>query len=146
VSLYATPRDVGRFVQAFVRPNPVLGQETLKQMLQPQRGTAGSWGLGPTLFVANGAGGHVVGHDGGMPPASGTVMRVNPATGNGIVMTISGARVSVSRLAHDWVCWETGQVTPDARLQVVQDRAVPAAVTIVVGGIVLLLWRLWRPA
>jgi CubicO group peptidase (beta-lactamase class C family) len=62
VSLYVTPRELARFVQAHTRENPVLAPETLKQMMTPQRGTAGTWGLGLTLFTSNGAGGHVVGH------------------------------------------------------------------------------------
>jgi len=80
VSLYATPQDVAQFARAYSRENPVLSQETLKQMMMPQPGTSGSWGLGQTLFVANEAGDHVVGHDGGTLPAWGAIMRVNPAT------------------------------------------------------------------
>ena len=63
VSLYATPQDMAQFVLAYTGENPVLRQETLKQMMTPQPGTAATWGLGQTLFVENDAGGHVVGHE-----------------------------------------------------------------------------------
>jgi len=51
-SLYATPQDMARFVQAYSRKNLVLKQETLKQMMQPQLGAHQDWGLGHTLYVA----------------------------------------------------------------------------------------------
>jgi len=141
VSLYATPRDIAQFALAFTRENPVLRQETLKQMMQPQ---PGGWGLGQTLFVGNDAGGYVVGHDGGTFPAWGAVMRVNPATGNGIVIMVSGAQVPVSQLGNDWIYWETGKVPYAARWQVMLDRLLPASVAILLGAIVLVLWRVFR--
>ncbi len=143
-SLYATPEDMARFVLAFTRENPVLRQETLKQMMLPQPGTAGTWGLGLTIYVANDAGGYVVGHDGGSLPAWGAMMRVNPATGNGFALMVSGGRGAVNQLGHDWVYWETGNVTFEARRQIVYNRLVPASVVIVLGAISLVLWKLFR--
>ncbi len=145
VALYVTPHDLAQIAMAYAAAeNPVLRQETLKQMLMPQRGTAGTWGLGQTLFVANDAGGHVVGHDGGSPPAWGAWMRVNPATGNGMVMVVSGARGAVNRLAHDWLYWETGKVAFEMRRGIVQGRLVHASMAILVGAIVIVLWsRAW---
>jgi CubicO group peptidase (beta-lactamase class C family) len=144
VSLYATARDLAQFALAFNRENLVLRQETLKQMMMPQPGTSASWGLGHTLNVRNDAGGHVVGHDGGTYPAWGAVMRVNPATGNGIVMMVSGGQASVSRLGDDWVYWETGKVTFQSRLEIVYERAVPALVAIIVGALAIVLWKVLR--
>ena len=113
-------------------------------MMAPQPATAGTWGLGQTLFVANDAGGYVVGHDGGALPAMGASVRVNPATGNGFVLTVSGGRGAAKQLVHDWVYWETGQVTFEARRQIVYGRIVPASVVISVGAIALALWRLLK--
>ncbi|MEM9092196.1 MAG: serine hydrolase domain-containing protein, partial [Cyanobacteria bacterium P01_F01_bin.53] len=62
-SLYATPQDMARFLQAYTRQNPVLEQATLRQMMTPQPGARQDWGLGHTLYVANGDNGYVVGHD-----------------------------------------------------------------------------------
>ena len=140
VSLYATPRDLARLVLAYTRENPVLRQETLKQMLTPQPGTAATWGLGQTLFVENDAGGHVVGHSGGTYPAWGAMMRVNPATGNGVVLMVSGGQGSVNQLVHDWTYWETGKVTFEARREIAYKRLVPASVATICGAIALALW------
>jgi CubicO group peptidase (beta-lactamase class C family) len=144
VSLRATPHDMAQFVLAYTRENPLLRQETLKQMMTPQPGTSATWGLGQTLYVENDAGGHVVGHAGGAFPSTGATVRVNPATGNGFILMGSGGRGATNQLVHDWVYWETGKVTSEARLQVVQGRLVPAAVAILLGAIALVLGKLLR--
>ena len=143
VSLYATPQDLARFIRAFVRENPVLRQDTLKQMMMAQQGTSATWGLGHTLFVANDSGGHVVGHDGGTYPAWGAMLRVNPATGNGMAVMVSGGRGAINQIGHDWIYWETGEVTSEARRQIVQSRLIPAALAIILGAIAIALAR-WK--
>jgi CubicO group peptidase (beta-lactamase class C family) len=150
VSLRATPHDLAQFVMAYTRENPVLSQETLNQMMTPQPGTSGTWGLGQTLYIENDAGGHVLGHSGGSLPAMGASVRVNPATGNGFVLVGSGGRgAATNQLTHDWVYWETGKVTFEARLQIAQNRLMPASVAIIIGAIALALWKLlhkrWAP-
>lgn len=144
VALRVTPRDLAQFVLAYTRGNPVLKPETLKQMMTPQPGTAGTWGLGQTLYVANDAGGYVVGHSGAAFPAAGASVRVNPATGNGFVLTASGGRGATNQLVHDWVYWETGQVTFEARQELVYARLGTASITIIAGVCVLLLWQFLR--
>jgi len=144
VALWATPRDVAKFVQAFTRENPVLKRETLEQMMTPQPGTSASWGLGHTLYVENGAGGYVTGHDGGTYPAWGAIARVNPATGNGVVLMVSGGQGALNRLGHDWIYWETGKVTSEARREIMYGRLAPAIAAIVLGAIALILWRLLK--
>jgi CubicO group peptidase (beta-lactamase class C family) len=145
VALRVTARDLAQFVLAYTRENPVLKPETLKEMMTPQPGTAGSWGLGQTLYVANATGGHVVGHSGAAFPAQGASVRVNPATGNGFVLTVSGGRGATNRLVHDWVYWETGIVTFEARLELMYARLVPASIAIIAGaGMLLLLQFLYR--
>jgi CubicO group peptidase (beta-lactamase class C family) len=144
VGFYATPAELARFAQAYYGENPVLKPETLRQMMSPQPATGGSWGLGQTLFVENGAGGYIVGHDGGSPPAWGAWLRINPATGNGMVMTVSGGSGALNQLAHDWVYWETGTVTPEARMQKFRDRMFPAAIAIVIGALLIAVWRIFR--
>ena len=144
VALYATAEDMAQFVRAITGENPVLKQETLEQMMTPQPGTAGTWGLGLTLFTDNDAGGKVVGHDGGAYPAWGAMVRANPATGNGFVLMVSGSRGAVNQLSHDWVYWETGRVTFEARRQIVYGRVVPAAAAIILGAVLIVLWKLLR--
>jgi CubicO group peptidase (beta-lactamase class C family) len=130
--LYASARDLGRFVIAFTG-NTVLTKATIRRMLEPQPGTSGTWGLGQTLFTRD-----VAGHDGGAYPAWGAMVRVNPVTGNGMVLLVSGGRGAVNQLGHDWVYWETGEMTPAARRQIVYTRARPASVALF-GGIAAFL-------
>lgn len=130
--LYASARDLARFAIAFTG-NTVLSKETLRRMLEPRPGTSGSWGLGQTLFT-----GGVAGHDGGAYPAWGAMVRVNPASGNGMVLLVSGGRGAVNQLGHDWVYWETGEMTKSARRQIVYSRARPASIAIL-GGIAAFL-------
>jgi CubicO group peptidase (beta-lactamase class C family) len=146
VSLRTTAHDLGRFICAYTGENPVLRPETLKQMTAPQPGTAGTWGLGQTVYAAHDAGGHVVGHSGGAFPASGAMMYVSPATGNGFAVMVSGGRGAINRLGHDWLYWETGKITSEARLQVVQDRLRPAAMAIALGAVVLVMGVSWWPS
>lgn len=138
VSLRVTAHDMAQLLLAYTRANPVLKPETLKQMLTPQPGTSGSWGLSHTLYLDNDAGGYVVGHGGGAFPASGAVMLVNPATGDGFaLLTTGGAGAS----PQDWIYWETGKLTFEARRQTAQNRIVPALVAMLVGAVVIALWK-----
>ncbi|MGB3613646.1 MAG: serine hydrolase domain-containing protein [Elainellaceae cyanobacterium] len=116
-SLYATAQDMAALVQAYSGRNPVLAPETLALMLSPQPGTADIWGLGHSLYVATENGGYVVGHDGGNLPALNHTVRVNPATGNGIVVMVSGSTMLASQVGDDWVFWETGKRTADALIR-----------------------------
>ena len=68
-------------------------------------------------------------------------MRVNPATGDGIVMMSSGGRGAVNILVHDWVYWETGKVSFEARRQTIYNLLGPASVAIIVGAVVITLWQ-----
>ena len=144
VALYASATDAARFALAFTGENPVLKRETINQMLAPQNGTNGSWGLGQTLFIENGAGGFIAGHDGGAIPAWGAAMRFNPATGNGFVLLISGGSGATNRLSHDWIYWETGKMTAQGRRQVFYDRMKGLGLAaLILGIIVILLWRVF---
>ncbi len=140
VALYATPADLARFARAFVKDNPALDRKTLDQMLKPQPAT-GAWGLGHTLFAPNRKGGYVVGHDGGTLPAWGAMVRVNPATGNGMVLVVSGGKGAVNQLGHDWVYWETGEHTAAGRRQRMYDRLRPASIAIALGAVAIVLMR-----
>ncbi|HYC89351.1 MAG TPA: serine hydrolase domain-containing protein [Thermoanaerobaculia bacterium] len=140
VALLASARDMAHFLRANVVNNPVLRPHTLDQMLRPQPGTSGTWGLGYTLFAATDSDDYVVGHDGGSPPAWGAMLRLNRATGNGMVLMVSGGSGAVNQLGHDWVYWETGIVTSAARRQILYDRVGPALVVVVLGVIAIVLF------
>jgi CubicO group peptidase (beta-lactamase class C family) len=142
-SLYSTSRDGVRFLQAHLpgaKGEPigrgVLQPETVLQMQVPQARKFGRsiWGLGCVLYAENGQGGYVIGHDGNNRPAINHTWRLNPATGNGIVVMSSGNETFASRLGGEWTFWETGNVDIVA-LALGARRMV---VTIVVGWMVML--------
>lgn len=119
-SLYTSVSDLTRFVQAQVpgkNGEPigrgVLRPEIIKEMWRPHASMYGEeiWGLGTVLYASNNKGGFVVGHDGsGNNGTINTTARLNPATGNGIVILETGKRLLATRLAGEWVFWETGHV------------------------------------
>jgi hypothetical protein len=91
----------------------VLGPATIHEMWKPHASKYGEdiWGLGTILYASNNQGGFVVGHDGtGNSGAINTTARLNPATGNGIVVLETGKPLLATRLAAEWVFWETGNV------------------------------------
>ena len=140
VSLRSTAHDLAQLVMAYHRDNPVLTRELMTQFWTPQPGTSSTWGLGHTLYGENNSGGYLFGHGGGAFPASGAEMRVNPATGNGIVILASGTQGLISEVADVWVYWETGKKLFDIR-NVVQKRLIHAIVAVIIGMIAILFWK-----
>lgn len=118
-SLYTTTSDMARFLQAHVRGpqgeppgRGVLMPGTLLDMRLPQASQFGIdiWGLGTMLFAPNNHGGFVIGHDGNNEPAINTAARVDPDTGDGIVILETGNKLLATTLASEWVFWRTGNV------------------------------------
>jgi len=111
-ALYATPKDLQRWLQAFARPNPVLSAASLQQMATPQPGTRNRWGLGPALYGKTASGAYIWGHDGINLPAFGHTLRFNPVTGNGMIILVSGNTHLAAKLAEQWVRAEQGCACP----------------------------------
>lgn len=118
-SLYTTANDLTLFLQAHVLgPNGepvgrgVLSPQTLEHMRRPHAAQFGAdiWGLGTILYAPNNAGGYIIGHDGNNDPAINTAARVDPATGDGIIVLESGNRLLATTLAGEWIFWRTGNV------------------------------------
>ncbi|MEQ8486989.1 MAG: serine hydrolase domain-containing protein [Pseudomonadales bacterium] len=153
--LYTTVADLTRFLQA-QRPGPdadpagrgVLRPDTLTLMRQPAARTRGTdvWGLGHMLYTDNDAGGFIIGHDGGNRPAINTTVRFDPASGDGIIVLVTGNRRLASELGGEWVFWRTGRLDIASYADAL-DRVV---VTIAVGWAVIALlfgaigWRVAR--
>ena len=120
VSLYTSVSDLTRFVQANLpgeNGEPVgrgvLAPAIISEMWRPHASKFSQdiWGLGTSLYASNNTGGFIVGHDGNRrnPPIN-TTARLNPASGNGIVILETGTPILATRLAGEWVFWETGNV------------------------------------
>ena len=140
VSLRATAHDIALLAGAYYNENLVLTKESLKQFSVPQRSTGESWGLGHTLYGKNDSGSFLTGHGGGGFPASGAEMRINPATGNAIVITGTGTQGLISQVADVWTYFETGRKRFDIR-NVVHTRMRHAIVIIVLGAVLILVYR-----
>ena len=151
-SLYTTVADLTRFIQVHL-PGPqgepvgrgVLMAETLELMRQPHASRVGQdiWGLGTILYAGNGAGAYIIGHDGINEPAINTAVRFNPTTGNGIVILETGNRLLATRLAGEWVFWETGNldfltVTMEAGCML---TVIAGGWLLIVLGAILVAWR-----
>ena len=151
-SLYTTVGDMTTFLQAHLRGargepvgRGVLTAHALKQMQEPHASQFGQeiWGLGTMLYAPNGTGAFVVGHDGNNDPAINTAARLNPATGDGIVILETGNRLLATRLAGEWVFWETGNldfltVTMEAKRMFI---VIATGWVVILVGAVVVAWR-----
>lgn len=141
--LYTSAADMTRFIQAQLpgaRGEPgiasVLSPQTLNRMRAPEASKLGMaiWGLGTILYAPNNRGGFVVGHDGSNTPAINTAVRLDPATGDGVVLLETGKPGLATALAGEWVFWRTGNI--DLFLLPVElKRAMPA----MAGGVLAIL-------
>ncbi|MBP6014032.1 MAG: beta-lactamase family protein [Alphaproteobacteria bacterium] len=118
-SLYTTTTDMTRFLQAHLKGTSgeppgrgALQPQTLLDMRRPHASQFGAdiWGLGTILFAPNKTGGFVIGHDGDNAPAINTAARLDPATGDGIVILETGNPLLATRIASEWVFWNVGKV------------------------------------
>ena len=118
-SLYTSLSDLETFFQVFLVGSnnepigrDVLKPETIKLMRSPHAQTMGEdiWGLGTMLFAATGNGDFIIGHDGKSTPPINTAVRLNPETGDGIIVLETGNPLLATKLASEWVFWKTGKV------------------------------------
>jgi hypothetical protein len=70
------------------------------------------------------------------------VVRVNPTTGDALILTVTGGSGAINRLGGDWIWWETGILPREARRELVYARLVPALIAIVAGAVAVVAW--WR--
>ncbi len=153
-SLFTSASDMTRFVQA-QSPGPngepagrgVLKPSTLRTMAQPSAYLLGLpvWGLGESLYAPNGAGGYVIGHDGNNYPAINTTARIDPATGDGIVVLETGNATLAREIGGEWLFWRTGVVGLDTiamfDVRPLVIRFVTGALVIVLGGVLVAVFR-----
>ncbi|MFN3514620.1 MAG: serine hydrolase domain-containing protein [Phenylobacterium sp.] len=120
-SLYTSAADLSLFLQSQApgRPNApsgrgVLTPETLRRMATPQAYLLGLpiWGLGESLYAPTREG-FVIGHDGQNYPAINTTARLDPATGNGVIVLTTGSSTLAREIGGEWTFWQTGKVGLD---------------------------------
>ena len=136
--LYTTAADMTRFLQAHL-PGPrgepagrgVLQPATLQLMHTPHANRMGAdiWGLGTLLYVPTGRGGFIVGHDGSNEPAINAAVRLDPQTGNGIIVLETGDPLLATAIAGDWTLWQAGAIDALAFTQ-----ALPTMLAVLVAG------------
>jgi CubicO group peptidase (beta-lactamase class C family) len=117
-SLYSSTNELTRFLLAHLRgPNGapagrgVLRPVTLTMMRERQASEVPPWGLGMSL-VSNGAGGWLIGHDGGIWPGISTTARIDPSVGDGLIVLSSGDPALAHRVGTWWHEWRTGVALP----------------------------------
>jgi len=119
VALYTTASDMTLFLQAHLdglngmaTGHSVLTPATLQLMREPHASQMGAdiWGLGTILYAPSKEGGYVIGHDGNDEPAINSAARLNPATGNGIIILETGSELLATEIGGEWVFWETGSI------------------------------------
>lgn len=111
VSLKLTAHDLAQFISAF-HHNNLLHQSSIRQIYEPQTGTFSSWALGLELY---GDKKEIVGHSGGAFPRSGASFRLNPKSGNGIGIMMTGGKEMINPYINAWMYWETGENQFDIR-------------------------------
>ena len=137
-SLFTTSEDLAKFLakQGPGSTNPVLTREAMSLMRKPHASDMGAeiWGLGAMLYAPNNSGDFIIGHDGSNEPAINTSARLDPATGDGIVILSTGTRMLATQLAGEWVFWKTGNVD-----SLTFASRLPAALAVFAGGALLIL-------
>lgn len=146
-SLYTSAADLAAFLQAQL-PEPqgapagrgVLSPEALREMATPQATLFGLpvWGLGVSLYAPTAGGGFVIGHDGQNHPAISTTARIDPATGNGILVLATGSPTLAREIGGEWTYWQTGKVGLDTLVLFDAPRILgvfAAGAAVVVGSI-----------
>lgn len=137
-SLFTTPEDLAQFQQAQAPQGrqQVLSQASLELIETPHAAELGAdiWGLGAMLYAPNNAGSFIIGHDGQNAPAINTAARIDPASGDGIVVLSTGTPLLATELAGEWVFWKTGNVD-----NLDFATAIPAALAWLAGGLAAIL-------
>lgn len=146
-SLYTSLSDMEIFFRVFIKGSNnepagrnVLRPETIQLMRKAHAKTMGMdiWGLGTILYAPTENGDFIIGHDGKSTPAINTAVRLDPQSGNGIIVLETGHPLLATELASEWVFWSTGKVDITLFAQF-KDKMLDH---IVKGGLILVLLTL----
>lgn len=139
--------DMARLVSALLQPREGRGlaATTLDSMRSAQAKSMGVdiWGLGTVLYAPTPQGGVVFGHDGVNDPAFSATVRINPSSGDAIIVLATGSKTLASQLGGEWVFWQTG--LPDVLTIPGEVRTVMPVLVAGACGIVLFAFLIvWR--
>ena len=102
------------------------------------------YGLGTMLYIDIENNENIFGHDGKSTPAINTAIRINPNTGDGVIILETGNPDLATKLASDWVFLETGKTDT-----LLFAKLIPNMILIFSAGLLLILMSvvgigLWR--
>lgn len=133
---YASAAATGLATSAADLAQLAVHAREVKSLREPTAFAMGApiWGPGAILYAPVGDD-FVFGHDGANDPGINSSLRINPVTGDALVMLVSGHPNLATHIGSAWVLWQTG--TPDvlALEQALRSAILPAAG----GSIVILL-------
>jgi CubicO group peptidase (beta-lactamase class C family) len=118
-SLYTSLSDLELFFQFFLKGKQgapigrgIVSAESLKLMRTTHWDIMGEgiYGLGCMLYIDIENNEDIFGHDGKSTPPINTAIRINPVTGDGIIILETGNPDLATRVASDWVLLKTGKV------------------------------------
>jgi len=118
-SFYSTLTDLEVFFQLFLKGQngERIGRgqvkpETLKAMREVHWDMMGEkiFGLGCMLYIDIENNEDIFGHDGKSTPPINTAIRINPVTGDGVIVLETGNPDIATKIASDWVFLKTGKV------------------------------------
>ncbi len=117
-SLYTSLADLELFFQLFLKgkQGAPIGRGVISpESLQLLRSThwdimgEGIYGLGCMLYIGIENKENIFGHDGKSTPPINTAIRINPVTGDGIIVLETGNADLATSIASDWVLLKTGK-------------------------------------
>ncbi|MCR9261183.1 MAG: beta-lactamase family protein [Pseudomonadaceae bacterium] len=141
--LVVSSADLTRFLLSQIQATEVQGSlkdATLTKMREPHGRNSGFdiWGLGTILYAPTANGDFVFGHDGANDPAINTTARINPDTGDALIVLVTGHPALATRIGSEWVLWQTGIPDVLAAGAVVDSMLLPG----ILGSVLILLLAL----
>ena len=145
--LVISSADVARFAlaQLSAPDHAGLSPALVQAMRVPHGRTMGAdiWGLGTILYAPTPGGDLVFGHDGSNDPAINTAARINPETGDALIVLVTGHPGIASNIGSEWVLWQTGYPDVLAFDAVLASMVAPAlwGLLAIAASVWLALWR-----
>jgi hypothetical protein len=102
------------------------------------------YGLGCMLYIDIENKEDIFGHDGKSTPPINTAIRINPITGDGIIVLETGNPDLATRLASDWVFLETGKTDTLLFITLLGRMTTIIIVGILLIGIFIIGTAIWR--